>query len=87
MKKTRIIIEIETSKLKENIMEGEDYCEDQEKEWHDAIFKLIEGYIHSDEFEHHVLGEWADWAEYLNPKAREFSDIGNLMIRITQEVD
>ena len=82
--KTKIIIEIETSNLKPFIEDGEDYKEQQEEEWHDIILKVIEDKVQSDDFENEVMEFWATDGDSLNPKAKEFSDIGNLMIAISQ---
>ena len=83
--KTKIIVEIETDKIKPYIEDGEDFSKEMEKEWHDQIFKKIENTIHDDDFENLLLEDWCDDGEYLNPTVKVFSDIGTLQIRIIQE--
>lgn len=85
--KTKLIIEIESDKIKPYIEDGEDYSKDMQREWHKFIAKEIEDWVHDDSFETEVMAHWNDEAEFLNPKAREFSDIGELMIRMTEEND
>ena len=82
--KTILTIEIETNKMKPYINDGEDLSAEMEKEWHDQICKKIEDSIHDDDFEGSLMSDWIHEAEYLNPSAQEFSDLGELMIKITR---
>lgn len=87
--KTKIIIEVETGKMKSYITEdGEDFTKDLEKEWHDKIFEQVEGDItENDNFEEEILNRLDEDGEYFNPKIREFQDIGELSIKIRHEVE
>ena len=77
-----LIIRIETTNLKKNMQEGEDLTQEQDKEFHAAVAKVIERHIHSDNFEQLVMEEVMHEAEFSNPKNSEFSDIGSVMIKI-----
>lgn len=81
-----IIIEIENGELKPYVEDGEDLSEEQEKEFHNQFHKLIENKLHDEDFEEDFFNEWIHEAEFLNPKAKEFSDLFNgLSIKISQE--
>lgn len=84
--KTRVIIEIETSKMKKYVDGGEDLTDEMEKEWHNQIFNFIEESIHDDDLEGSLMSNWYREGEYLNPSAKEFLHLGNLTISIHHEV-
>ncbi len=80
--KSGFVIEIETNNLKKYICEDEDLTEEQEKEFHQAIFNVIQEHIHNEKFENLVIEEMIHEAEFLNPKVSQFSNIGSVSIKI-----
>lgn len=83
--KTLIIIEVETGKLKPYIAQGEELCYEQEQEFHEQFHKYIESHITDEDFQRKFISEWIHEAEYLNPEAKCFSDIGEISVSISQE--
>jgi len=83
--KKRIIIDIETSKMKKWAPDGEDISEEQEKEWHDTIYSYLSDECFGEDFERNLFNYWIHSSDFLNPKAKTFSDLGALTLGFTHE--
>ena len=99
MKKTRIIIDIETNlkgiKWKDvgfdDDIEGNDDCSKEvEERFHDAIWEWIEKKIteyNEDEFEPEVMEIFNEKIETPNEKITEISKLGDTRISLSQKED
>jgi len=83
--KSRIVIEVETSNLKPYIEDGDDLSAEQETEFHRRFYKVVDEFLTDEDFQGKFMSDWIHDAEYLNPSAEEFSDIGKVSIRISDD--